>query len=193
LAARVAPQSPQKRLPGKLSAPHLGQWLPSAAPQSPQNLLPAGFSFPQFEQRIASPIRPAIRIPFITLRWSRLARRAKLKCIGAARRSPGCAGSHVGCLMINTKPTVRIIQVAFDGTWLGRANFSRERTRMNVLLKLVDRSNWRTMVRLELKAEQQGFVSPPAWSLARCYVRFFGDEFEHLPHLVYAGEQAVGY
>jgi diamine N-acetyltransferase len=48
-------------------------------------------------------------------------------------------------------------------------------------------------VRLQLKPEQQGFVSPPAWSLARCHVRFFGDEFEHLPHLIYTGEQAVGY
>ncbi len=64
---------------------------------------------------------------------------------------------------------------------------------MNLALKLVDRSNWRTMVRLELKPEQQGFVSPPAWSLARCHVRFFGDEFEHLPHLIYADEQVIGY
>ena len=64
---------------------------------------------------------------------------------------------------------------------------------MDVVLTLADRSNWRTMVRLQLKPEQQGFVSPPAWSLARCHVRLFGDEFEHLPHLIYAGEQAVGY
>jgi diamine N-acetyltransferase len=64
---------------------------------------------------------------------------------------------------------------------------------MNVALKSVDRSNWREMVRLELNPEQQPFVSPPAWSLARCYVRFFGDGFEHLPHLIYAGGQAIGY
>ena len=49
------------------------------------------------------------------------------------------------------------------------------------------------MVRLQLNPEQQGFVSPPAWSLARCFVRFFGDEFEHLPHLIYADRQAIGY
>jgi diamine N-acetyltransferase len=64
---------------------------------------------------------------------------------------------------------------------------------MQVVLKPADRSNWRTMVRLQLKPEQQAFVSPPAWSLARCFVRFFGDKFEHLPHLIYAGENAVGY
>jgi diamine N-acetyltransferase len=64
---------------------------------------------------------------------------------------------------------------------------------VDVLLKVADRSNWRTMVRLQLKPEQERFVSPPAWSLARCYVRFYGDEFEHLPHLIYAGERVVGY
>jgi diamine N-acetyltransferase len=64
---------------------------------------------------------------------------------------------------------------------------------MQVVLKPADRSNWRTMVRLQLKPEQQTLVSPPAWSLARCHVRFFGDDFEHLPHLVYADENAVGY
>ena len=64
---------------------------------------------------------------------------------------------------------------------------------MQVVLKPVDRSNWRAMVRLQVKPEQQTFVSPPAWSLARCHVRFFGDDFEHLPHVIYAGEKAVGY
>jgi diamine N-acetyltransferase len=64
---------------------------------------------------------------------------------------------------------------------------------MQVFLRPADRSNWRTMLRLQLKPEQQAFVSPPAWSLARCQVRFFGDEFEHLPHLIYVDENAVGY
>src|SRR5215471_4133613 len=64
---------------------------------------------------------------------------------------------------------------------------------MQVCLKQVDRNNWRTMVQLQLKTDQQGFVSPPAWSLARCHVRFFGDEFEHLAHLIYGDGQAVGY
>jgi diamine N-acetyltransferase len=64
---------------------------------------------------------------------------------------------------------------------------------MDIALRPVDRTNWRMMVRIQLKPEQHGFVSPPAWSLVRCYVRFYGDEFEHLPHVVYAGGQAVGY
>jgi len=34
---------------------------------------------------------------------------------------------------------------------------------------------------MQLKPEQQAFVSPPAWSLARCYVKTLGDDFEHLP------------
>jgi len=69
----------------------------------------------------------------------------------------------------------------------------QESTNMDIVLKPADRSNWRAMVRLQLKSGQEGFVSPPAWSLARCYVRFFGDEFEHLPHLIYADNQAIGY
>lgn len=64
---------------------------------------------------------------------------------------------------------------------------------MDIILRPVDRNNWRTMVRLQLKPEQTAFVSPPAWSLARCYVRCFGDQFEHLPHLIYSGEEAIGY
>src|SRR6516165_8119709 len=52
LATSAEPQSPQKRLLGALSAPHLGQRLASGAPQSPQNFLPAGFSLSQFAQRI---------------------------------------------------------------------------------------------------------------------------------------------
>src|SRR5215472_9815807 len=51
-ANSAAPQSPQKGLPGGLSAPHWVQRLASGAPQSPQNFLPTGFSLRQFEQRI---------------------------------------------------------------------------------------------------------------------------------------------
>src|SRR5579885_1848263 len=64
---------------------------------------------------------------------------------------------------------------------------------MEILLVPIDRSNYRAMWRLKLKPEQQTFVSPPAWSLARCYVRAFGDEFEHLPHLIQADGEVVGY
>jgi hypothetical protein len=38
----------------------------------------------------------------------------------------------------------------------------RKNMNMDVVLKQADRNNWRTMVRLQLKPEQQGFVSPPA-------------------------------
>ena len=64
---------------------------------------------------------------------------------------------------------------------------------MQVALVPIDRSNYRLLWRMQLKPEQQAFVSPPAWSLARCYVRTLGDDFEHLPHLIFAGEEAVGY
>jgi hypothetical protein len=46
--ASAPPQSPQKRLPGGLSAPHLGQRFVNSAPQSPQNLFPVGFVAPTF-------------------------------------------------------------------------------------------------------------------------------------------------
>jgi diamine N-acetyltransferase len=64
---------------------------------------------------------------------------------------------------------------------------------MQVKLVPIDRGNYRAMWRLRLKPEQEGFVSPPAWSLARCYVRVFGDHFEHLPHLIYVDYGPVGF
>ena len=48
------PQSPQKRLPAGLTAPHDGQPEASGTPQSPQKRLSAGFSVPQFEQTTRS-------------------------------------------------------------------------------------------------------------------------------------------
>src|SRR5208282_715466 len=62
-----------------------------------------------------------------------------------------------------------------------------------IILKPIDRSNYRAMWRLQLKPEQQTFVSPPAWSLARCSVKALGDEYDHRPHPIYAGDEAVGY
>jgi hypothetical protein len=62
LAESADPQSPQKRLPGGLFTPHLGQPFPRGTPQSPQNLLSSGFSLPHFEQRIGSPIGATIRL-----------------------------------------------------------------------------------------------------------------------------------
>jgi diamine N-acetyltransferase len=64
---------------------------------------------------------------------------------------------------------------------------------MQIMLIPIDRSNYRAMWRLQLKPEQRTFVSPPAWSLARCYVRAVGEEYEHLPHLISDGRTIVGY
>ena len=49
------------------------------------------------------------------------------------------------------------------------------------------------MLALKVNPHQQTFVASPTKSLATCYARAFGDEFEHLPHLIYADETAVGY
>jgi diamine N-acetyltransferase len=57
----------------------------------------------------------------------------------------------------------------------------------------VDRTNARTMVLLELTPEQRPWVSAAGWSLARCYVRFFGDNFEHTPQIIESDGQIVGY
>jgi len=64
---------------------------------------------------------------------------------------------------------------------------------MQIMLIPIDRSNYRAMWRLQLKPEQRTFVSPPAWSLARCYVRAVGEQYEHLPHLISADGTIVGY
>jgi len=55
---RALPQSPQKRWPGGLSAPHFGQWCAKGAPQSPQNFLFGGFSLRHLEHLIGTPKRP---------------------------------------------------------------------------------------------------------------------------------------
>lgn len=57
----------------------------------------------------------------------------------------------------------------------------------------VDRSNARAMTLLELTPEQRPWVSAPGWSLARCYVKFFGDNFEHTPRIIEADGKIVGY
>jgi len=64
---------------------------------------------------------------------------------------------------------------------------------VRVVLKPVDRDNWRAMVRLNLRPGQERFVSPPAWSLCRVYVRVFGDRFEYLPMTISDGDTIVGY
>ena len=64
---------------------------------------------------------------------------------------------------------------------------------MKVILEPIDRSNFLKLFHMQLRPEQSTFVTPPRWTLARCYVRFFGDSFEHLPHLIRAGDEVVGY
>ena len=62
-----------------------------------------------------------------------------------------------------------------------------------VVLDPIDRNNFRQLFNMQLRPEQTTYVTPPRWTLARCYVRLFGDEFEHLPHLIRAGDEVVGY
>lgn len=62
-----------------------------------------------------------------------------------------------------------------------------------VRLTRVDRTNARVMVLLELTPEQQAWVSAPGWSLARCYVKFYGDNFEHTPWVIESDGQIVGF
>ena len=62
-----------------------------------------------------------------------------------------------------------------------------------IILEPIDRSNFLKLFNMQLRPEQTTFVTPPRWTLARCYVRLFGDSFEHLPHLIRAGNEVVGY
>jgi diamine N-acetyltransferase len=64
---------------------------------------------------------------------------------------------------------------------------------VEITLEPIDRSNYRKLFNMQLRNEQITFVTPPRWTLARCYVRQFGDSFEHLPHLIRAGDEVVGY
>jgi diamine N-acetyltransferase len=68
-----------------------------------------------------------------------------------------------------------------------------KRSDQKVVLEPVDRSNHKKLFHMQLRPEQVTFVTPPRWTLARCYVKFFGEDFEHLPHLIRAGDEVVGY
>ena len=57
----------------------------------------------------------------------------------------------------------------------------------------VNRTNARAMALLQLTPEQRAWVSGPAWSLARCYVKFFGNNFEHTPRIIEGDGQIVGF
>ena len=65
--------------------------------------------------------------------------------------------------------------------------------KVEVTLDPIDRCNYRKLFNMQLRNEQITFVTPPRWTLARCYVRQFGDNYEHLPHLIRAGDEVVGY
>ena len=54
-----------------------------------------------------------------------------------------------------------------------------KKTDHEIVLEPIDRSNYRKLFRMQLRPEQVTFVTPPRWTLARCYVKLFGDEFEH--------------
>lgn len=64
---------------------------------------------------------------------------------------------------------------------------------VQVELKPVDRENWRAMVRLTTRPGQEHFVSTPAWSLAGCYVRKYGDQYEYSPMVICDADIVVGY
>src|SRR5882724_12909190 len=69
---------------------------------------------------------------------------------------------------------------------------------MALHLESADRSNWREMVELKLRDEQEIFVAPPVKSLAMCYVRAWGDEYDYLPFVIRDGNSTetnsiVGY
>ena len=63
----------------------------------------------------------------------------------------------------------------------------------HVHLKPVDRDNWRAMVRITTRPGQEHFVSTPAWSIAGCYVRKYGDQYEYSPMVISDGDIIVGY
>ncbi len=68
-----------------------------------------------------------------------------------------------------------------------------KRTGEETTLEPIDRRNYRKLFNMQLRNGQVSFVTPPRWTLARCYVRLFGDNFEHLPHLIVSAGEVVGY
>ena len=66
-------------------------------------------------------------------------------------------------------------------------------SKLQVQLKPVDRDNFRAMLRLSTRPGQESFVATPAWSLASCYVRKYGDRYEYSPMVINDGDTIVGY
>jgi diamine N-acetyltransferase len=65
---------------------------------------------------------------------------------------------------------------------------------MAISLNPVDKNNWRAMIALKLHEGQETFVAAPAKSLAMCYVRAWGEEYDYRPFVISADEvDVVGY
>jgi diamine N-acetyltransferase len=64
---------------------------------------------------------------------------------------------------------------------------------VKLAFRRVDASNWRAMLALKVHPEQATFVATPAKSLSICYVGAFGPEYDHVPHVICAGDEAIGY
>ncbi|MDO8431547.1 MAG: GNAT family N-acetyltransferase [Candidatus Binatus sp.] len=64
---------------------------------------------------------------------------------------------------------------------------------MAIRLEPADRTNWREMIALKLHPEQETFVAPPIKSLAMCYVRAWGEEYDYLPFVIRDENAVVGY
>ena len=64
---------------------------------------------------------------------------------------------------------------------------------MAIQLEPADNTNWREMIGLRLREGQEKFVAPPVRSLAMCYVRAWGDEYDYLPFVIRDDDAVVGY
>ena len=64
---------------------------------------------------------------------------------------------------------------------------------MAIVFRPLDRANFQAMLKLKVHPEQATFVAPPSKSIAICYTRAFGDDFDHVPHVIFDDETAVGY
>jgi len=64
---------------------------------------------------------------------------------------------------------------------------------LEITLRKIDRSNWRTAIEIKLLQSQESFVSSPVKSLAAAYVRQYGDQYDYTPMGIYDGESMVGY
>jgi diamine N-acetyltransferase len=64
---------------------------------------------------------------------------------------------------------------------------------LQVQLKPVDRNNFRVMLRLSTRPGQESFVATPSWSLASCYVRKYGDNYEYTPMVICDADAIIGY